>query len=462
MRLRRFTASHIAYALFIAIVTSGCDFTEVGLPDSQLAAQAVFEDKATADAAMADVYARMRDNSMLSGNAEGLSFLLGNYTDELDFYGSPQNSAVPFYNNALVVTNSTVKTLWDNAYGQVYAANAVLEGATASQSLLEADRRRLQGEALFVRGLLHLYLTSVFGDVPYVTTTDYQQNRNVSKLIQANVYLKIKEDLYRAIESLPEAYTTPDRTRPNKYAAYALLARVALYAGDDAGASDAASAVLNNTGLYNYGQDVAGMFLLGNPANIWQFSPSGGGGNSLEAITFSFTSGPPPLSALTASLANNFEPGDLRRQEWVGEVSDGMTTWYRPYKYREESNTGASQEYSIVLRLGEMYLIRAEARLRAGDLIGGKEDLDIIRAKAGLPPTTAITQEGLLAAVLNERRAELFTEFGHRFFDLRRFGQLDAVLAPAKNGWTANDALFPLPDAELNLNPNLLPQNTGY
>ncbi|WP_240409109.1 RagB/SusD family nutrient uptake outer membrane protein [Flavobacterium psychrotrophum] len=109
-----------------------------------------------------------------------------------------------------------------------------------------------------------------------------------------------------------------------------------------------------------------------------------------------------------------------------------------------------------------MYLIRAEARLRAGDLIGGKEDLDIIRAKAGLPPTTAITQEGLLAAVLNERRAELFTEFGHRFFDLRRFGQLDAVLAPAKNGWTANDALFPLPDAELNLNPNLLPQNTGY
>ena len=119
-------------------------------------------------------------------------------------------------------------------------------------------------------------------------------------------------------------------------------------------------------------------------------------------------------------------------------------------------------EYSIVLRLAELYLIRAETFTHLGDLETAKTDLNKIRNTAGLPDTTASTQQEVLEAILQERRVELFTEFGHRFFDLKRFGKLDEVLGAVKNGWNSNDSLFPIPESELMLNPNLSPQNPGY
>ena len=93
---------------------------------------------------------------------------------------------------------------------------------------------------------------------------------------------------------------------------------------------------------------------------------------------------------------------------------------------------------------------------------GATADLDAIRTLAGLPNTTAVTQQELLDAILQERRVELFTEGGHGFFDLKRAQQLDAALDAIKPGWNSTDALLPLPEAELLLNPNLLPQNPGY
>ena len=90
------------------------------------------------------------------------------------------------------------------------------------------------------------------------------------------------------------------------------------------------------------------------------------------------------------------------------------------------------------------------------------EDLNVIRNRAGLGNTTALTQSALIVAVLEERQRELFTELGHRFFDLKRTNTLSNVLSPTKPGWDANDTLLPLPDAELLLNPNLKPQNPGY
>ncbi|GAA6765739.1 hypothetical protein AAFH68_16770 [Flavobacterium sp. CGRL1] len=115
-----------------------------------------------------------------------------------------------------------------------------------------------------------------------------------------------------------------------------------------------------------------------------------------------------------------------------------------------------------MIRLAEMYLIRAEARARQGELSNSKEDLDKIRNTAGLSNTTAAAQEEILDAILRERRVEFFSEFGHRFLDLKRFGALDKALSSKKASWQTTDRLLPLPQRELNLNPNLEPQNTGY
>lgn len=451
----------VSYLIVLAI-NSSCDtFVEVELPNSQLTANAVFEEKATANAAMTDIYSKIRDAGLLTGSASGLSHLLGNYTDELKFYGDPQNGTTAFYNNSLIASNSDIKGLWDSSYNQIYATNAVIEGIDKSVTLLDTDKKQLKGEALFIRALLHFYLTNLFDDVPYITTTDYKQNSLVKKSTPSLVYVNAKKDLEQALQLLPDNYVSEDRVRPNQFTAHALLSRVNLYAGLWDEASNEASAVLNNIGLYTIEADLDKEFLKESTSTIWQLAPAFFGGNTLESGTFIFTIGPPPLSALTDDLLSRFAANDLRKTHWIKAVTYGTTTWYHPYKYRNFDTT-SSTEYSIIFRLAELYLIRAEARAQSGDLIGAKEDLNKIRTRAGLVNTSALTQVEILDAILQERRLELFTEFGHRFFDLKRYNKIQSVLSAAKTGWDTHDALFPIPQVELSLNPNLKPQNSRY
>ena len=118
----------------------------------------------------------------------------------------------------------------------------------------------------------------------------------------------------------------------------------------------------------------------------------------------------------------------------------------------------------MVLRFAELYLIRAEARAQQNKLTGANSaasDINVIRTRAGLSNTTATTQAALLLAVEKERQVELFTEWGHRWFDLRRTGRIDAVLSAVKPTWKPTAALFPIPYLEIQRNP-LLTQNNGY
>jgi len=112
--------------------------------------------------------------------------------------------------------------------------------------------------------------------------------------------------------------------------------------------------------------------------------------------------------------------------------------------------------------LAEQYLIRAEARTNLGNINGAQEDLNIIRNRAGLDNTTASTPSELLIAILKERYVELFTEHGHRWFDLKRMGFADDILSPIKEHWQTTDILLPIPETELQMNSNLKPQNSGY
>lgn len=451
------------FIISLALLLFSCDdFVDVSLPHSQLTAPAVFEDFDTADAAMTNVYSKMRDNGMLCGNAFGLSLLLGNYTDELDYYGVSNSNVDFFYTNALFASNSDMKNMWTTTYNHIYAANSVVYGVENSLSLSTADRNQLIGEALFARGLLHFYLVNLYGDVPYITSTDYIQNSTVSRMPVAFVYDAIKADLEKSVNLLTENYIGNDRVRPNKFAAHALLARLNLYAGLWEEAANDASAVLNATGLYIWQTNIDGVFNKNSSSTIWQFSPAISTNNTQEGNTFLLTAGPPKISALTSNIMMSFSSDDLRKTNWVGAVTDGATIWYYPNKYKLTLTQGGSQEHSIIFRLSEMYLIRSEARAHQGDLIGAKEDLNKVRNRAGLTNTTATTANQILTAVLNERRLEFFTEFGHRFFDLKRTGTLSTTLSPLKSGWDDNDKLLPLPASELLLNPNLLPQNPGY
>jgi len=116
-------------------------------------------------------------------------------------------------------------------------------------------------------------------------------------------------------------------------------------------------------------------------------------------------------------------------------------------------------------RTGEMYLIRAEASAKNGDQATALDDLNTLRA-ARINGYVSETLSGtaLMNAIEQERRKELICE-GHRFFDLKRTTRTVSrddctdfcTLDPAAREWT-----WPIPQPEVDANPNILPQNPGY
>lgn len=447
--------------LAIAILLFSCDsFTEVSVPESQLIGSAVFKNTATANTALSDIYSRLRESGIASGTTVSTTLLIGSYADELTFFGNNTNIE-QFDKHTLLASNTLLTSLWSLSYGQIYAVNAVLEGVQNSPSITGEDRNRLMGEALFIRAYIHFYLVNLFGDVPYVLTTNYSQNTIISKSPQLKIWQFIVKDLTKAESLLPKSYPTSERVRVNKTVATAMLARVYLYTENWIEAEKQATTVIDNP-AYSWESNPELVFVKNSPSIIWSLQSGSAGLNTNDAKTFAFSSGPPAKSSLSENLWNAFEPGDLRKTLWIKKVTNGTNTWYQPYKYKRSTATASSAEYTILFRLAEQYLIRAEARVHRENFAGAQEDLNRIRNRAGLINTTANTSESLRIAILNERRFELFTEQGHRWFDLKRTANAANVLSPIKVGWRATDLLLPLPENELILNNNLLPQNPGY
>ena len=435
-------------------------FLETDLPNTQITAETVFADESTTNATLLNVYANLREGGLLTGKDIGVGNLTAHYTDELDLYLTSRANVLVFYENNVLPETPFLEQLWEDSYSQIYALNDIIAYTTNNDQLSKAFALQIQGEAYFLRALVHLYLQQLFGEIPYVTSTNYVENTNIVKSSEEAVFERLIHDLQMAKDLLPEAYPSAERVRPNQAVATALLARVYLYSGDWEQAITQASQVIENP-LYRVDLSLREVFLKDSQATLLQFSPGAEGANTYEAANYVFESLPPPRTALTSRLITSFEEQDQRLQEWIGKVGTGETAQYFPYKYQENSNTANTLECSIVLRIGEQYLIRAEAQARLGQLEAAATDVNVIRTRAVLPEVAANTQEQLLAAILQERRHELFTEYGHRFFDLKRFDAADAALS-YKNGWESYKIRLPLPEAELVLNPNLQPQNTGY
>ncbi|WP_188050010.1 RagB/SusD family nutrient uptake outer membrane protein [Flavobacterium sp. GP15] len=447
--------------LLLPILLFSCEsFIEVDLPQSQLTGTTVFENASTANAALSDIYAKLRESGVASGTTASATLLLGSYADDMEFYGN-NNNIEQFNKHTLLASNTMLTSFWNVSYAQIYATNALLEGVQNSTAITGEDRNRLIGEALFIRAYIYFYMVNLFGDVPYIITTDYNQNAVAFKTPQAQVWQFISNDLVKAESLLPKSYPTSERVRTNKAVVTAMLARVYLYIGNWTEAENHAVAVIDNPD-YSWESNPELVFLKNSPSIIWSLHPGIAGLNTNDARTFAFSSGPPSKSTLSINLYNAFEPSDLRKTLWIKTVINDLNTWYQPYKYKKNTVTPQAEEYTILFRLAEQYLIRAEARAHLGNISGAQDDLNKIRNRAGLNNTSANTPESLLTAILNERRFEFFTEQGHRWLDLKRTGNAANALSPVKLGWKSTDILLPLPEKELILNNNLLPQNPGY
>ncbi|MEO8111300.1 MAG: RagB/SusD family nutrient uptake outer membrane protein [Ginsengibacter sp.] len=444
----------------ITVINFSCKkFVQVGPPDTQVAAETVFENDNTATTAVISVYAQM-GISYLDIASGGMTVYPALSADELATTTS-NTELLSFQNNAVIADNGMgiYTHLWKSAYQNIYYANAVLEGVTHSKTITENTRNQLTGEMLVVRAINYFWLSNLFGDIPLELSTNYRVNSVMPRAPVVEVYKQLTTDLLDAEGLLKENYPSALKERANKWAAAALLARVYLYKQEWANAEAQASMIINST-AYSLEPDLNNVFSQSSGETIWQLGNDIS--NTTEAQVFvPYSSYDVPDYVLTSFLIAAFERGDQRFNKWVGLNTIDSTNYYYPYKYKDNNYDPVTELY-IVLRLSEQYLIRAEARAEQDKVAEAIEDLNVIRSRAGLAGTIATSKSDVLMAIAHERQVELFCEWGHRWCDLKRTGKADEILGGEKApNWQANDAVYPLPAVELVNNPFLI-QNPGY
>jgi hypothetical protein len=381
------------------------------------------------------------------------------YTQDLSFTGT-FTSDREVANRAVTASNSALPGIWGAAYNGINRANNVLASLPAlEEDFDEFEYAQLKGEAHFIRALNYFNLSNFFGGVPLITEpiSEVPDSVGVARSSLAAVHAFVEADLAQARAGLPEL--GPDAEgRAGYEAATALLARVHLYQREWQQAYDLADEIIESGSFELEGQyenvfekEQTNESILELPFTVtdagslsFWFYPSGLGGRRGFAPS--------------AAFRNSFEAAD-QRFDVAAQFTAGGTVYGDKY-----TDISSLADDIPVLRLAEMYLIRAEAAARLGDLGQAIDDVNVIRNRAGLADLAATvdTQAEVLEAVLNERRHELFYE-GHRFFDLKRFA--DAVVSAQARltalGLTGHRLLFPIPQREIDANPLLL-QNPGY
>lgn len=451
--------------LAMLILPTSCqDFIQIDPPDSEIVQEMVFTSDNVALSAMDAVYHNLQYSGFSSGGSNSITILCDTSADILNNY-STSIAAAQFYENNLTSDNATNSSLWNSMYQRIYEVNAILKGIESSSSLSEKVTKHLQGEAQFIRAFSYFYLVNLYGRIPLILGTDYQTNAAMPQSGTSEVYDQIIADLLDSELLLDNDYRGDLRTRINKGTVRALLARVYLYLESWEQAERYATMVIKDP-LYSLLPELDQVFLKESTETIWHLLPVDSRNNTWEGYYLILDQVPSGQfsTSLTDFFMQAIEESDQRREKWIGEVVGKSQKFYYPYKYKVKRESNLS-EYSVVFRLAEQYLIRAEARAMQDNLNDAMEDLDAIRGRANLPlmagTNLGINREDLLVAIWNERKAELFAEWGHRWLDLKRTGRIDIIFSEVKPNWQSYQALFPIPEQELLNNPFLDPTE-GY
>ena len=436
-------------------------YVEIPPPQNQLISDLVFTDDKTATATVLGLYSSLNAFNSSFANYNG-NFLPAFSADEFH-YGFSSANLDEFKENDLIPSNSSVNGLWEPVYSYIYHANSIIEGLTDNTAVSEPVRKQLVAEAKFLRAFFYFYLINHFGDVPLVLNTDYKTNTLLPRTAKADVYASIIKDLKEAQTDISADYPSTERTRVNNAAVTTLLARTYLYDGQWANAETEATKVITDA-RYDLLDDLNGVFLKNSDEAIWQLqtvNTSTTGVNTWEGFSVVPTATGTPLYRFYPDFVDAFELGDKRKDSWVKSFTNTAGTYHYPFKYKIRTNTPVL-EYSMVLRFAELFLIRAEARVNQNNLEGAIDDLNVIRTRAGLPDLLdTMLKEDIVLAIEKERKLELFTEWGHRWLDLKRTGRALTVLSVTKPDITATDLLYPIPLDAMQTNPNLV-QNPGY
>ncbi|MBO9633203.1 MAG: RagB/SusD family nutrient uptake outer membrane protein [Chitinophagaceae bacterium] len=481
--MRKYTALQICLSLVTAVLLlSGCKkLLEIDPPLASITTDEMFANNRQAELAISGVYSKMIHGTAATGNAlnaesyfaSGLSTFAGGLSsDELVLPATYNAGDLSVVQNKITTASSRKSdAIWNSAYRTVFDATAVIEGieASASSELVQSVRDQLTGEALALRAFSYFYLVNNFGDLPLVLSSDSKKNLALSRSPVAKVYEQIIADLVKARSLMSSDFSfvnNNEKVRVNKWFAEALLARVYLYTHQYQLAIASATEVINQRSLFDLETDLAKVFLKGSKEAIFQLKQNGDDpvykNGTPEGIRFLNNLNLPNISPdfrLSDQLLGSFEPNDKRKTTWVGV--------YPPYSTAAKYKNGQGLEYYVVMRLAEQYLIRAEAIAKGtpGNVKDAITDINLLRKRANIPeldenlPVTTV-----IDTIAHERRIELFAEWGHRWFDLKRTGKAAEVLPqlPYKQPWWGDyQLLYPIPDTDIKRNGQL-EQNPEY
>lgn len=420
-------------------------------PVQQLADERAITDAASARAATLGAYDRVQNYYQLDWPT--LGFLPA---DNVRFNGT-LNQYLQLDQNALSADNLLITETWTFIYQAVNAANNVIAGVPGiSDPLLSAaEKNQLLGEGYFIRALAYFDLARGWGGVPLVLTpTRSKENgQGTRRATLAATYDQVLADLTQAESLLPDA---PARNRAVKATARALRARLHLYRQQWPDAEAYATQVLSNSAytlVTPYRAFSTAPFLTSE--SVLEISYSNADPNTMWNNWFpSALGGQYNFQPVTAAIALLNDPavGGGRSALLASTTINGAPAIYGNLY----SRSAQRDDPSYVLRVAELYLIRAEARARQGKLTQALADLNAVRTRAGVPASTAATADALLLAIENERRVEFAFE-ADRWFDLVRTGRAATVLGVTdQKKW-----VFPIPYNDLVADPDL-EQNPGY
>jgi starch-binding outer membrane protein, SusD/RagB family len=456
--LKMMKKQYIVLSLFILTLMISCKkYVTIPGPKNQILTNQVFADSADATSAIFGIYI----NSM-SGfygfNDGAITIFPGLSADELNITANNVEYN-QYYTDNILTGNNTNNGLWSEAYTEIYAANACISGITGSAGISSVTKNHLIAEARFLRAFEYFYLVNLYGAVPLVLNTDYTQTDRLARAGTGAVYAQIILDLQYAERNLP-AYSGTN-TRPTAPTASALLAKVYLYTQQYSLAETEASKIINS-GNFMLEPDLNNVFLNTSRETIWQMATVIQGRATFEGYIFipSSTTAVPSYP-LTTTLQNSFEAGDERKVDWLGQDTVNSTVYAYPYKYKQSLTSGTVNEYEVILRLADVYLIGAEAAYQLGDYSNALADINMIRKRAGLSAFSSSNSTIIFQTIQHERQIEFCFEWGNRWLDLKRWNLANTVLSQSKPNWNSNDQLYPVPQAQINTNPALT-QNPGY
>ncbi|MDR1624388.1 MAG: RagB/SusD family nutrient uptake outer membrane protein [Tannerellaceae bacterium] len=426
------------------------DFLDLS-PTNSIPSTVAITNKETANASIIGAY------NSVQNYYSNYYITLGTITADNVSYNGTLSQYLQLDQNSVSPDNAGTVYVYQTIYAGINSANAIIAaiGSVNDPLFSEAEKNKILGEAYFIRALGYFDLARGWGGVQLQLnpTTDLGGLSGIKRSTLDQTYDQVLTDLTKAEELLPEDDATT-RNRAQKNAARALKARLYLYREQWTEAETYASLVINSpkyTLVKPFNTFFTSPFL--SAESVFELTFTSNDKNSYWNLWYPSTVGGQytlkPSDALVAKL-NDPNIGGTRNEIIQGSDNSVYGVLY--------NTVSTSTDPAYVIRIAELYLIRAEARIKktTPDISGALSDLNKIRNRADIPNFDSSAKDAIIQAIEDENSIEFAFE-PHRWFDLNRTKRTGSILGLTKTDYW----LFPLPASDILSDPDV-EQNPGY